>query len=88
MEARAKMSQKSLGVPKSREHRLKLSYADPKSIVVLVTDLTTNISTEYNSMSAAARALGIGKASVINYFSNNQKKPYKGRYIFSKIVKE
>jgi len=38
-------------------------------------------------MSAAAKALGIGKASVIHYFSNNQKKPYKGRYIFSKVEK-
>ena len=88
IEARAKMSTNTLGLSKSEEHKLKLSLADPKSVVVLVTDLTTNISTEYNSMSAAAKALGIGKASVIHYFSNNQKKPYKGRYLFSKVEKE
>lgn len=88
IEARAKMSEKSLGVSKSEAHRLKLSLADPKSEAIIVTDLTTNTTTGYNSMSAAAKALGIGKASVINYFRNNQQKPYKGRYIFNKVKKE
>lgn len=87
-EARIKMSDKSSGRSKSKEHKLKLSLADPNSIKILVTDLLTNIVTEHSSMSAAAKALGIGKASVIHYFSNNQKKPYKNRYVFSKIIKE
>lgn len=76
------MSEKSLGVSKSEAHRLKLSLADPKSEAIIVTDLTTNTTTGYNSMSAAAKALGIGKASVINYFRNNQQKPSKSRYTF------
>ena len=79
------MSEKSLGVSKSEEHKLKLSLADPNSEAIIVTDLKANTVTGYNSMSAAARALGIGKASIINHFRNNQQKPYKGRYTFSEV---
>jgi group I intron endonuclease len=47
-----------------------------------VVDMEKNETTIYNSMSEAARALNINKSRISTYFSNNQKKPYKGRYIF------
>jgi hypothetical protein len=53
------------------------------SIKIEVTDLEVNTSTIYNSLGAAARALKISKSSISNYFSRNQKKPIKGRYVFS-----
>jgi hypothetical protein len=49
---------------------------------VVVTDLHTNISTSYDSIGLAARALGINDTVISRYFSRNQKKPYKNRYTF------
>ena len=48
-----------------------------------VTDLQTGISTSYNSMSEAARALNFPLSGISMYFIRNQKKPYKGRYVLS-----
>jgi hypothetical protein len=50
-----------------------------------VIDLETNQAKIYNSMKAAARALNSSIPAISQYFSRNQKKPYKGRYIFTKI---
>jgi excinuclease UvrABC nuclease subunit len=50
-----------------------------------IIDLQEKTTTSYNSMREAARALNINKARIGNYFSRNQKKPYKGRYTFNKI---
>jgi len=36
-------------------------------------------------MSEAAKALNIKHTTIVKYFTNNQKKPYKGRYTFKKI---
>jgi group I intron endonuclease len=47
-----------------------------------VFDLKDNITTTYNSISEAAKALNINHASIVMYFKQNQKKPYKGRYTF------
>ena len=53
-----------------------------------VLDLETNSKTVYPSVRAAAKALGISSSTIAGYFSyspnNSQKKPCKGRYIFSK----
>jgi hypothetical protein len=48
-------------------------------------DLETNLSTFYNSISAAARALNIQPSIIIMYLARNQQKPYKGRYIVKKV---
>ena len=50
-----------------------------------VTDLEEKTTTTYNSISEAARALNIYPTIIVRYFTRNQKKPYKGRYIFKKI---
>lgn len=55
------------------------------SQIISVLDLLTNETTEYSSISEAAKALEIKKSRISMYLFNNQKKPYKGRYIFSKI---
>ena len=81
-EARAKMSEKSLGRVKTEQHKLNLALADPNSIPVTVTDVIENKTTIYSTMGIAARDLGISISSISNYFTRNQKKPYKKRYIF------
>jgi len=52
---------------------------------ISVLDLSTNETTEYDSMREAARALNIKHNVISIYLKNNQQKPYKGRYIFKKI---
>lgn len=56
--------------------------------MIEVTDLETNKTTIYDSIRAAGRALDIKQSRITTYFSQNQKKksPYKGRYIFKKIL--
>jgi len=51
-----------------------------------VFDLQENTTTSYNSMSEAARALNLPSHKAIwDYIKNNQKKPYKGIYTFTKL---
>jgi len=50
-----------------------------------VIDKNTNEITVYNSISEAGKALNISHATIVKYFTNNQQKPYKGRYTFKKI---
>ena len=52
---------------------------------IQVLDEKTNQTTTYNSIREAARALNINNATIVQYFSNNQKKPYKNRYNFKKL---
>lgn len=68
------------------------SYGEPKPEgsgrpfqKIEVLDLNTNEPTTYDSIHAAARALNILQSSISKYFANNQQKPYKGRYIFTKV---
>jgi group I intron endonuclease len=49
-----------------------------------VTDLEEKTTTTYNSISEAARALNIPQTRISHYFSQNQIKPYKKRYVFTK----
>jgi hypothetical protein len=58
--------------------------AEADEIKVKVTDLETNISTTYDSINAAARALNIPQSRIIKYFAQNQKKPNEGRYVFTR----
>ena len=57
----------------------------PNSIKIEVTDLELNTITSYTSIHSAAKALGIGHKTITKFFSRNQSRPYKGRYIFKKI---
>ena len=47
-----------------------------------VTDIKNNQTTTYDSICEAARALNINHTRIFKYFTNNQQKPYKGRYTF------
>ena len=63
----------------------KLSTAQPNSIKVEVLDLETNISTVYDAIKAAARALSIDKRYIEHYIYLIQDKPVLGRYTFKLI---
>jgi len=52
---------------------------------ISVLDTETNLTTTYDSIGVAARALNLPPSRITKYFSNNQQKPYKGRYIFKKL---
>jgi group I intron endonuclease len=52
-----------------------------KAIKVL--DKVTNETTYFNSINEAAQTLNIRQTNISQYLNRNQKKPYKGRYIFS-----
>jgi len=89
VEAKAKMSVVKKGKPSmflgkehSEESKKKLSLSTLSKIKVQVTDLETNITISYNSMTAAAIALNIRVNAISKYFSQNQIKPYRGRYVF------
>lgn len=58
--------------------------SQPASVAIEVLDKDNNKTTTYESIRAAARALNISKSVIDSYFSNNQQKPYKGRYTFLK----
>jgi len=52
---------------------------------IIVIDLEKNTEIIYNSLSEAATVLCIRRSAISLYLKNNQKKPYKNRYIFKKI---
>ncbi len=79
------------GTPKSEETLGKMSASkmgnynaknQPNSLKIQVTDLETNISTTYDSIRAAERALNLNYGIITKYFTRNQQKPYKNRYVF------
>jgi len=68
------------------------NYGKPKfqgagrpSQQIEVTDIKKNITTSYDSIRSAARALNINFKTISNYIQRNQKKPYKGQYTFKKL---
>src|SRR5947208_3147640 len=44
---------------------------------ITVSDISTNVTTEYSSISTAAKALGIRQSAISTYFMVNQKKAYR-----------
>jgi hypothetical protein len=85
-ETRKKMSDTHKKIDNSG--RFKTGENNPnygKLITVEVFDLELNTKTTFGSISEAARALNINQKTISNYFIRNQKKPYKGRYVFTKI---
>jgi group I intron endonuclease len=74
------------GVPVSEETRAKiLEKQKHKCQRIEVLDLYSNETISYYSIREASRVLGIRQNSISMYFIQNQKSPYKGRYIFKKI---
>jgi group I intron endonuclease len=91
-EAIQKRSEARLGISLSEDTRRRVSAAKKgmtkiegsgsPSVPIEVLDLETDIKTTYDSMSEAARALGINKAVISEYLSRNRQKPYKNKYRF------
>jgi group I intron endonuclease len=82
-EIKQKMRDGAIGRKHSIETCLKIRNSQPNSKKIEVTDLETKITTSYNSICEAAKALNIKQCIISGYFSRNQSKPYKGRYVFS-----
>jgi hypothetical protein len=85
-ESRVKISAASIGEKNPMFGKPRPAGAGSPSQHIQVTDLEKDTSTIYNSMSEAAKALNIDVRIMSRYFSNNQKKPYKKRYVFTKIT--
>jgi group I intron endonuclease len=96
-DTRRRMSAAKLGTSLSEETRFRMSAARkgktkiegsgrPKCPIEVL-DLETGIKIIYPSIGEAARALGIRQSTITLYFSCHSKKPFKGRYIFTKIGK-
>ena len=96
-EARQKMqgNKNCLGRKLSEETKKKISEANKgtrktgpvgsPSVQIEVLDLFTDIKTTYDSISDAARALGVDKGGISKYFSRNSQKPFKGQYKLFKV---
>ena len=79
-------SEKTLAkISEAKKGKARVVGAGRPSERILVLDLQTNISTEYESISYAAKTLNIPKSRISMYFSRNQNKPFKGRYVFKKL---
>jgi group I intron endonuclease len=76
-ETKAKISASLMGNSNAKNH--------PHARKIQVLDLKLNTTITYTSFSEAARALNISRPSIPQYFSNNQQKPIKGRYVLTKI---
>jgi group I intron endonuclease len=81
----AAMKSIALGRNKNHNSISNLTLGRRKMIKISVLDLETNISTVYNYIGAAAKALNIHHSIISAYFNRNQIKPYKKRYVFTKI---
>jgi len=93
-ESRALIRSACLGRKISEETKAKISasvkrvgFPHPDCIKIKVIDLETNISTDHDSMRAAARALDCSIYAIRYYFKSKKQKPYKGRYVF-KIIED
>lgn len=84
-DTKLKMSAAQLGSKKSEESKLKNALSSRTSIKIEVTDLETNISTIYNSLNQASKALKCSHMVISQYFSRKQNVPYLGRYNFRKL---
>lgn len=91
-EIKAKISVARLGKIHSAETRAKISNSKKGTARVWgagkptqkVSVFDNNQTTIYESISAAAKALGIRTTAISNYLIDNRKKPYKKRYISKK----
>jgi group I intron endonuclease len=73
-----KISEQKLGKPRPEG-------SGRPSQKIKVIDTKNNLTTIYDSISAAALALNIGKSTISNYLARNAKKLYKNQYVFQKL---
>jgi group I intron endonuclease len=92
-ETKDKISASSLGKTRSQETKDKISDskkgqprpvgAGTPSQQIEVLDNNNNTTTYYESISEAARALGVKKQALYRYLKVLKQKPYKNRYVFT-----
>jgi hypothetical protein len=86
-ESKNKISAHMKGIPRSEEHKEKISLGNPNCKKIEVNYLESNTSTIYNSMGEAAKSLNLSSHKIISqYISRKQQIPYKGRYIFRRVA--
>jgi group I intron endonuclease len=83
-ETRSKMSDSQKAVYRLGRVKSEGAGRPSQKIEVLRLDIKNNITTRYDSITAAALALNIRKSTIANYFARNQKF-YKNQYAFKKL---
>jgi len=84
-ETRAKLSIAFTGEKNPRYGKKKPEGSGSPSIKIKVFDILTDISTIYNSISEAAKALNCPSSSISVYFSRKRQTPFKKRYLLEKL---
>jgi group I intron endonuclease len=84
-ETKAKLSAAKTGEKNPRYGKARPAGAGSPRQNIEVLDTETNERTVFECIRDAARALGISPSGISKYFSRNQVKLYKGRYIFKKL---
>lgn len=69
----------------SEQSKLKNFLANPNRIKLEVLYLDTEITTIYDSIRAAGKALNITYSSINYNLKSLKQKPYKGRYVFKMV---
>lgn len=82
-ETKIKMSAAHVGEKNSMFGKPKPIGSGNLAKAIKVLDKVTNETTYFNSINEAAQTLNIRQTNISQYLNRNQKKPYKGRYIFS-----
>ena len=83
-ESREKISNAMIGNT-NKKGKPKTGGSGIPSQAIEVVDIKTNLTTTYESISEAARALEINQQTISMYFKRNAPKPCKGRYKCSKV---
>lgn len=79
------MSKSRQGVKHLEATKLAISRSQPTVQRIDVTDLSTGIKTEYESIKKAAKALNCSDSAIGYNINSKKQKPFKGRYVLSKI---
>ena len=69
----------------TKKGKPKVEGSGKPSQQIEITDIKNDITTSYNSISEAARALNCNESSIRSNIKSNSNKPYKGRYTFKKL---
>lgn len=75
-----------LGTIRSESAKLKAGLNNPNRIIVSVIDTLTGEETIYDSITKAEAGLGVARGQISQYFSKDQEKPLRKRYILNKII--
>ena len=85
-ETKAKLSAAFKGKNSPRYGKGKTLGAGKLSQIISVFDVINNNTYEYDSISEAAKAIGVSQGGISQYLALGQQKPYKKRYIIRKKI--